>query len=111
MNQETASKMENQAYHNTVPVQGEELERARLSVFKQERDVLHYFKQLEGLRLITPYSMHKLLQDRIDTYKRVPVDSIKRAFSNLKNAGKIRKNGVKIKGDYGRSVNCWESVK
>lgn len=104
-------KQTDSTFYNTIQLEGEELEKARVSVYKQERDVLHYFKQLEGLRLITPYSLHKVLQDRLPSYKNVPVDSIKRAFSNLKNADKIQKSGVKITGQYGKPVNCWELVK
>jgi len=96
-------------YHNTTSIRGEELNKSESKALTQDEEVLRLFKTFDALTL-TPERLHKHLQDTNPKYANVPITSLRRSFSNLKNRGLIEKTETMVKGNYGKPVNTWKLV-
>ena len=69
----------------------------------QEQRIMRIFEVLEG-RNFTAFE----LQQRMG---RIPITSVRRALTDLTDAGKVRMTGRKRKGQYHKSTHTWELVK
>lgn len=99
------------AFHNTTDLEQPEVDKANEKALTQDEIVLaeikiHYYNDYP----ITPHGVLKHLRRFTTRFNHVPETSIRRAFTNLKNRGLIRKTGNKIVGQYGSMVNTWELV-
>ena len=93
-------------FFNTTNESGQALKECVRAVNKQEKEVLGKYKELALANIVptTPYApseLHKLLPQ-------YPITSIRRAITNLTNAGYLRKTGVKIVSPWGRREHCWQ---
>lgn len=91
-------------FYNTTNETGTSLRDCMRAVNKQETEVLTSFANLIAPLSplpIAPSEIHKLLNQ-------YPITSIRRAITNLTNAGYLRKTGVKIVSPWGRREHCWE---
>lgn len=89
------------SYHNTVKVGIDEEATRELLAKSQDEIVLSIFRAAPLCRH-TPETIHST------HFPRTPLTSVRRAFTNLKNRGLIRKTGEQQPGLYGHLVNVWE---
>lgn len=89
----------NNLFYNTTNETGTALKACRRAVNKQEKEVLDIFRTYDTEN--PPSSVHKLLPQ-------YPITSIRRAITNLTNAGYLRKTHVKIMSPWNRREHCWE---
>ena len=91
-------------FYNTIGETGTELKASRRAVNKQEKEVLEKFKEFgDEPSPISPSEIHEILPG-------YPITSIRRAITNLTDAGYLRKTYVKIVGPWGKREHCWELV-
>ena len=88
-------------YHNTTESTGHQLRRYQGKAKSQEDQILEWFKTYG--RQATPSKLCKLIY-----YNRVPITSVRRAFTNLTVAGKLTKTNRQKKGPYGRPEFLWK---
>jgi len=89
-------------YHNTTESLGPELRQYQDKASSQEKRILAFLK-LDHNRPITPSAAMKwIFKDS------VPITSVRRALTNLTNAGELVKTNVQTKGPYGRPEFIWE---
>jgi len=89
-------------YHNTIPIKGEPLAKAMDKVFTQDMIIMNLF---ERHKRFSPSQMYQR-----EFAGRCPLTSIRRSFSDLTKAGKLRKTGVLVPGMYGQPENVWELI-
>ena len=90
-------------FFNTTNETGQALKDCRRAVNKQEKEVLKAYRQFDALlnSPCAPSEIHNLLSQ-------YPITSIRRAITNLTDAGYLRKTPVKIISPWGRREHCWE---
>ena len=91
-------------FYNTTNETGQALKACVRAVNKQEVEVLTKIKEICDWGAVAPSEIHNLLSQ-------YPITSIRRAITNLTNAGYLRKTGVKIVSPWGRREHCWKIVK
>ena len=95
-------------FFNTTNETGPALKKCRKAVVKQEKEVLEKFKDLsvagDQFEQFAPSEIHSLLPQ-------YPITSIRRAITNLTEAGYLRKTHVKIMSPWDRREHCWELIK
>jgi hypothetical protein len=91
-------------YYNTNDETGETLQRSRNTSTKQEGLILSIFETYpnEGL---TPFDIEDFAHDQEVSW---PITSIRRAITDLTNAGKLTKTNTKKLGRYGKLVHTWK---
>jgi len=89
-------------YHNTVPLSGEVLKEKKKKISKQEEEILELFRRHKRF---SPSQIY-----RRGFAGRAPITSVRRAITNLTQAGFLRKSGEKVPGMYNDSENVWEFV-
>tara|TARA_R100000808_G_scaffold20080_1_gene43447 strand:+ start:119 stop:403 length:285 start_codon:yes stop_codon:yes gene_type:complete len=91
-------------YYNTNDETGETLQRSRNTSTKQEDLILAVFETYpnEGL---TPFDIEDFAHDQEVSW---PITSIRRAITDLTNAGKLTKTNTKKLGRYGKLVHTWK---
>lgn len=104
-------------FFNTTNETGATLKEYEVKANTQDGEVLEMFNS-KYIVLITPEMALRYLQaSNPDKYNRVPITSIRRAFSNLAVTEdyfgnplvpKIFKTEHKVMGGYGRMVYCWK---
>lgn len=100
--------MSTQSFHNTVNESGQTLIGFEKKAKGQELDVLDIFKSKYSVTLTPEMALTWLRSRYPKAYANTPITSIRRAFSNLKNRGKIYRLETKIYGDFGKKVHCWK---
>lgn len=90
------------SYHNTVPESDELAQQYELTAQKQEALILEMYAAGEPLSPAQVY--YKMLKLGYNP----PITSPRRSITNLTNAGKLEKTGLRRKGIYGRSENIWK---
>lgn len=93
------------SYHNTVPLSGQQLQKAEAEAVRQEDEVLALFQRH---RRLTPWQAEARLNA---SGRKWPITSIRRAITNLTGSGQLKKTGDKISGPLGHIENVWEAVK
>lgn len=93
-------------FYNTTNETGTALKACRRAVNKQEKEVLAIFKVYDAPweNGMAPSEIHKALPQ-------YPITSIRRAITNLTDAGYLRKTHVKIMSPWKRQEHCWEILK
>ena len=93
-------------YYNTNDETGETLHSSRNATTKQENMILAIFETYpnEGL---TPFDIEDFAHDQEVSW---PITSIRRAITDLTNAGKLTKTDTKKLGKYGKFVHTWKLV-
>ena len=91
-------------YYNTNDETGETLHSSRDTATKQEDLILAIFETYpnEGL---TPFDIEDFAHDQEVSW---PITSIRRAITDLTNAGKLTKTNTKKLGKYGKFVHTWK---
>lgn len=94
--------MRTSSFHNTIEARGDQLKSYESRASSQELSILSFFKQ-HPTRMFTPSEIHKKLFDPFQT----PLTSVRRAITNLAQAGELRKTDIKVTGPYGMPEHCW----
>jgi len=89
------------SYHNTTESTGPERRRYQDKAVSQETKILAHFKGRPGAE-ITPSFVVKYYFNNS-----VPITSVRRALTNLTNAGELVKTNKQVKGPYGRPEFQW----
>ena len=91
-------------YYNTNDETGETLQSSRNATMKQEDQILGIFQAFpnEGL---TPFDIEDFARDQEVNW---PITSIRRAITDLTNAGKLTKTDTMKLGRYGKHVHTWK---
>ena len=91
-------------YYNTNDETGGTLRSSRDATTKQENMILSIFETYpnEGL---TPFDIEDFAHDQEVSW---PITSIRRAITDLTNAGKLTKTDTKKLGKYGKFVHTWK---
>jgi len=91
-------------YYNTNDETGETLQSSRSNTTNQENMILAIFETYpnEGL---TPFDIEDFAHDQEVNW---PITSIRRAITDLTNAGKLTKTNDKKLGRYGKNVHTWK---
>ncbi len=88
-------------YYNTTHRKGNELAAYRLSVKSQEDAILDMFDIDDEF---TPSEVWDALPPEMGA---VPLTSVRRAITNLEQAGELEKTGRYRRGKYGRPEGIW----
>jgi len=92
-------------FYNTNQTTGPELIGARSDAKNQQDEILKVFRR-NAKTPMSPSEIHNYLYSGTIT----PLTSVRRAISNLTEAGKLKKlDSTKI-GIFGRREHCWEYV-
>lgn len=102
------------SFHNTTNEIGATLAQSTSKALTQDECVLAYFKSYDNLgatpeRVLRHFKIMEKLSER--KWHNTPIVSIRRAFSNLKRKGLIKKTDMMIRGDYGKPVTVWKLCK
>ena len=87
-------------YYNTNKESGETLAESRDKAQTQEDCILAYFKD-GSQAFVAPHDLRLLFGHK------VPITSIRRAFTNLEKGGKLLKTDKMAMGTYGKMVHTW----
>ena len=94
----------NNLFYNTTNEKGTALKACVRAVNRQETEVLVKFSELsEKFDCMAPSELHNLMPQ-------YPITSIRRAITNLTDAGYLRKTHVKIMSPWNRREHCWELI-
>lgn len=89
-------------YHNTTETLGTELKLYQDKAKSQEVRILAFLLE-DPVRPITPsVAVRWIFKDS------VPITSVRRALTNLTNAGELVKTNAQVKGPYGRPEFIWK---
>lgn len=83
-------------FHNTIPIEGEDLQEAKERAKRQQNAVLVFFEQNKGKSFIPSEVYDGVYLDYLvfrDTMKAPLLTSIRRAITNLTTQGYLRKCG------------------
>jgi len=87
------------AYYNTNNEKGDVLKKSKAKVSRQERMILAMFQSVGGR-----HAPHHVLAQFGHKY---PITSIRRALTNLADAGLLEKTDHMTMGNYGKMVHTW----
>lgn len=88
------------SFHNTVPLQGDELSKAETKAQKQEDIVYKLFRDHRHASFTGFEAWMQLGQQW-------PLTSVRRAIANLVKEGRLKATGERRDGGYGMPTNCW----
>ncbi len=91
------------AFHNTIPLKGEDLLLAIVQAENQESDIIKIF--IRGGAFTPPQIQLQLNRQHQKDY---PLTSIRRAITNLTALGILEKSGDLSPGIYGKPNNVWK---
>lgn len=98
-------------FHNTIPIEGEELKEAKYKAVTQQDLVLLIFKR-DPLTWFTPYDIQEFCgNDRsLPELRYMLITSIRRAITNLTNAGYLIKGtkDIQVREQWGMNNNRWK---
>ena len=90
-------------YYNTNDESGNNLQGSRQNSERQ-MDVIYRVFAANPNMTLTPFEIETA------TAKNWPITSIRRAITDLTNAGKLEKTGEKRMGPYGKQTYCWKYI-
>lgn len=88
-------------YYNTNDESGGQLGQSRRRATDQQQIVLRFFERNPGRN----FAPHQIQQAVLPGS---PLTSIRRAVTNLTDAGKLQKTDTKVAGSYGKQVHTWK---
>lgn len=95
------------AYHNTIPIKGDELIEKETKARRQQDIIFEIFKKHKSSSF-TPFQILDLMLSRIPEGKRrPPITSIRRGISNLEKEGHLYKTGEIVDEREGSKNNKW----
>ncbi len=86
-------------FYNTIGLDPIEYQKAVRKAKKQEEKVLAIFENAS--KPVSPTDVYIVLE------RYYPITSIRRAITNLTDAGKLEKTDIKKEGLYGKPNYCW----
>lgn len=92
--------MRGNSYHNTTESHGADLKRYRQQAGSQEATILVAFRDC------FPYSSPSEVCAVVFSNS-IPITSVRRALTNLTDAGDLVKTNTQVKGPYGRPEFVW----
>lgn len=97
-------------FHNTIPIEGEQLEKAKQRAVTQQGQILQLFKR-EPDRWFTPFDIQDITgEDRtMPDLRYMLITSIRRAITNLTHAGYLVKGDkeMQVREQWGVNNNKW----
>lgn len=93
------------AYFNTTHIRGQKLVEYEAITIDQEAMIAELFRRNREVEL-TPEDVFQ----HHPGFRQVPITSVRRAFTNLKDTGVIEKTDNQVDGMYGRPVYTWKLV-
>lgn len=91
-------------FHNTIPLEGDELVESEEKALYQDERVLNLFSKMYSA---TPSVIWKMYCSH---YGDCPLTSIRRSITNLTKINKLIQTGNQYKGIYGRLENEWALI-
>ena len=92
------------SYFNTTNVSGAELDEYESKAATQDMKILAYF-------VVAPFAQHTPSSVLRWVFNgSVPITSVRRALTNLTDAGELVKTNLQTKGPYGRPEHYWRLV-
>ena len=91
-------------YYNTNDETGSELQGSRNNSYNQEQMILGIF-EAHSEESFTPFEIEDFATDNGINW---PITSIRRAITDLTNAGKLTKTNITKLGKYGKKVHTWK---
>ena len=88
-------------FYNTNKTMGQELSEVKSTAQKQQQNIIQFFN-MNPERAFTPSDIHR----KIFTNK-TPITSVRRAITNLTDAGRLFKTNLTRRGPYGRKEHLW----
>ena len=98
---EVVNKAPNFGYYNTTALRGPELAEVQQKTKSQTEAVLAFFQRHEGVTF-SAWETWKYMK-----LKNVPITSIRRAITDLVDAGNLVETGNLRIGNYGRKCKVW----
>jgi Fe2+ or Zn2+ uptake regulation protein len=92
------------SYYNTNKESGKTLINSKTKASKQELKVLKFF---EARRDSETFSPEDVLNE-VDFGRSIPITSVRRAITNLTNAGYLKKTSITKKGKFGKQIHTWQ---
>lgn len=93
-------------YYNTTHLSGDALKHAVAAAARQDQAILLLFENCG--RPFSPSQVYRLMQKAGHNW---PITSVRRAITNLEQAGRLTKTGDLIIGLFGRPENTWIKTK
>ncbi len=90
------------AFYNTINLTARDLLEADAAALNQEQRILRFFIQQGRSYMCAPSAVCKRVFQNT-----VPLTSVRRAMTNLTNAGDLHKTEAKIQGLYGKPEHLW----
>ena len=91
-------------YHNTNKESGKTLISSKTKANKQELKVLKFFESNDNTNSYSPED----ILDQVDFGRTIPITSVRRAITNLTNAGYLKKTQLMKKGKFGKQIHTWK---
>jgi Fe2+ or Zn2+ uptake regulation protein len=88
-------------YFNTNRETGETLQRSRNNAQTQQEQILDFYIQNDH-----PFSPDEIRENVFNNS--CPLTSVRRAITNLTDAGELEKTGIMQIGTFGKQVNTWK---
>ena len=88
-------------YHNTLNETGNQLLYSKARARSQQERILAFFCCYPG-QYFTPFDIQRRVLPG------APITSIRRAITNLQQAGQLDKTGIMVMGDHGKNNHCWK---
>lgn len=98
------SLIKKDSYHNTNKEKGSTLITSKTRANKQELRVLKFFQSNDSTERYSPED----ILEQVDFGKSIPITSVRRAITNLTNAGYLRKTSVTKTGQFGKQIHTWQ---
>lgn len=92
------------SYYNTNKESGKTLINSNTKASKQELKVLKFFEARENSERFSPED----ILDEVDFGRSVPITSVRRAITNLTNAGYLKKTSITKQGKFGKQIHTWQ---
>lgn len=96
-----------QHFFNTINLCCDDLVKAVSQCKKQENMIFNLFKLLPG-RELTPFQVQTILIHSGFLHPKTPITSIRRAMTNLTEAGLLVKTDKTVKEEFGKLNHLWK---
>lgn len=93
-------------YYNTTNSEGAELRQYQAGADSQEARILEWLRGAANTSTFTPSEVHRRC-----FHGSVPLTSVRRAMTNLANAGQLSKTSEQRDGPYGRPEYAWKPAR
>ena len=92
------------SYYNTNNESGKTLITSKTRANKQELKVLRFFQSNNQAERFSPED----ILNQVDFGRSVPLTSVRRAMTNLTQAGYLKKTSLMKKGQFGKQIHTWQ---